>query len=83
MISHAKSKEQISRQQAAERLSDVAYALTVGGRLMLDGDEEVAVPAVDRVVMRRASKSIGDRVEIHLTLSWSMPSPSGDRGDPE
>jgi hypothetical protein len=82
MISHAKSKAQLSRQQAAERLSDVAYALTGGGRLMLDGEEEVVVPAVDRVVMTRTSKSIGDCVEIQLMLSWSTSSASGDRGDP-
>jgi amphi-Trp domain-containing protein len=77
-----KRKEQLSRQQAAERLADIAYALTAGGRLKLDGDQEATVPAVDQVLMRCAGKSNGDRVEIELTLSWSTSSLSGDRGDP-
>ena len=29
-----KEKEQLSRQQAAERLTDIAYALAAGGGLM-------------------------------------------------
>jgi hypothetical protein len=81
-MAHGKQEEQLSRQQAAERLSDLAYALTAGGWLKLDRDEKVAGPAIDQVVMTRASKATGDCVEIDLTLSWSTSSASGDRGDP-
>jgi amphi-Trp domain-containing protein len=70
-MADVKRKEQISRQQAAERLTDVAYALTAGGRLKLDADEEVTVPVADQVILKRESKSNGDWVEIDLVLSWS------------
>ena len=36
-----KEKERLSRQEVAEWLTDIAYALTTGGRLKLDGDAEV------------------------------------------
>lgn len=70
-MADVKRKEQISRQQAAERLTDVAYALTAGGRLKLDADEDVTVPVADQVILKRESKSNGDWVEIDLVLSWS------------
>ena len=70
-MAHIKRKEQISRQQAAERLTDVAYALTAGGRVKLDADEDVTVPVADQVILKRESKSNGDWVEIDLVLSWS------------
>ncbi len=70
-MAHVKREEQISRQQAAERLTDVAYALTAGGRLKLDADEDVTVAVADQVILKRESKSSGDWVEIDLVLSWS------------
>jgi PPOX class probable F420-dependent enzyme len=71
-----KDEQRLSRQQAAERLTDVAYALTAGGRLNLHGDEEVAVSVADQVMLKRESKAKGGHVELALELSWSMPSPS-------
>jgi amphi-Trp domain-containing protein len=59
----------LSRQQAAERLTDIAYALTTGGRLKL-GDEEVSIPAADHVALRYGTKSEVGRVELEIGLSW-------------
>jgi hypothetical protein len=53
----SKEKEQLSRQQAAERLTDIAYALTAGGRLKLDA--EVNVLVADRVMLKREIKVQG------------------------
>ncbi len=63
--------ERLSRQQAAERLTDVAYALMTGGELRLNGDRWFKVPIVDEVVLKRNGKANGDRVELELELSWS------------
>jgi amphi-Trp domain-containing protein len=73
-MSDVERNEKLSRQQAAERLTDIAYALTGGGRLRLDGDEEVSIPVADPVMLKRAGKSVGDRAELELKLSWSIPS---------
>ena len=51
--------ERLSRQQAAERLTDVAYALTIGGE----------------VVLKRNGSADGDRVALELELSWSTAKP--------
>jgi len=37
-------KEHVSRRQAAERLVDLAYALTTGGRLELSGKDAKGKP---------------------------------------
>jgi amphi-Trp domain-containing protein len=60
----------LSRQQAAERLTDIAYALTTGGRLKLGGEEEVSIPAADHVALNYATRSEGGRVELDIVLSW-------------
>lgn len=65
-------EEHLSRQQAAERLVDIAYALTAGATLELrTHGEHVKVPVADEVVLRRASTSDGERVDVHIQLSWS------------
>jgi amphi-Trp domain-containing protein len=64
-----KGEERLSRQQAAERLTDLAYALTMGGPLKLDADHEVAV--AEEVVLKRGGKSTDDRVKLEVELSWS------------
>jgi amphi-Trp domain-containing protein len=71
-----KDQEQLSRQQAAERLTDIAYTLITGGALELDDDEQVSAPVADQVMLRRESKSEGDRVELRLKLSWSTGKPA-------
>ena len=48
-----KDEERLSPRQAAERLTDIAYALTAGGTLNLGGGQTVTVPVVDEVVLKR------------------------------
>lgn len=60
----------LSRQQAAERLTDIAYALTSGGRLKLGDDQEVSIPATDHVSLKCATKAEDGRVELGIELSW-------------
>ena len=67
-----KHEERLSPQEAAERLADLAYALTVGGTLELRaGSERVSVPIAAEVRLKRESASDGDRVEVEVELSWS------------
>ena len=68
-----KGEERLSRQQAAERLIDLAYALTTGGPLRLDGDQ---VTVADEVVLKREGNSKDDRVRLEIELSWSTKSAS-------
>ena len=64
--------EQLSREQAAERLVDVAYALTSGGTLELSANGvRFRVPVADAVLLRRESRQDGDRVQVEVVLSWS------------
>ncbi len=71
------NSERLSRRQAAERLTDIAYPLMTGGQLRLDGDRQVTVPIADKVVLKRNGKADGDRVELELELelSWSTAKP--------
>lgn len=62
--------EGLSRQEAAERLIDVAYALAAGGKLTLDDDQEVDLPIVGQVTLERRSASRGGRSELAIKLSW-------------
>lgn len=64
-------REQLSPRQAAERLTDIAYALTAGGRLKLGGDAEVNVLVADQVMLKRESRSRGGRTELGIELGWS------------
>jgi amphi-Trp domain-containing protein len=62
---------QLSRQQAAELMTDIAYALTTGGRLRLDGDDEIELPAGDRITLTRRSRTKSGRVQLGIELSWA------------
>jgi amphi-Trp domain-containing protein len=73
-------QEQLSRQQAAERLTDIAYSLITGGALELDDEQRVSAPVADQVMLRRESESKGDRVEVSLKLSWSTGKPVPQTG---
>jgi amphi-Trp domain-containing protein len=65
-------EERLSPREAAERLVDIAYALTAGGTLELRaGDEQVNVPIAAEVRLKRKSKPNGDRIEVDVWLSWS------------
>jgi amphi-Trp domain-containing protein len=64
--------ERVSRERAAERLADIAYALAGGDTLELRHEgEQVKVPVADEVLLIHAGASNGDRVEVAIQLSWS------------
>jgi amphi-Trp domain-containing protein len=71
-VNDFKHEQHLTRQQAAERLADIAYALTTGDTLQLraKGEEEVRVPVASEVLLKRETKSNGDRVEVEVGLSW-------------
>ena len=72
-------EERLPRQVAAERLADIAYALTGGETLELRrAGERVSVPVADEVLLIRRSTSKDGRIEVDVWLSWSSP----DRPDP-
>lgn len=77
-------EEHLSRQQAAERLADVAYALTAGMTLELraTGEQRVCVPVNDEVVLRRRMTYVGDRVEVEVQLSWPTWAHGQDHPEP-
>jgi amphi-Trp domain-containing protein len=67
-------EEHLSRHQAAERLVDIAYALTAGASLELRATRahpRVRVPVSDEVVLRRTTTADGDRVGVEVRLTWS------------
>jgi amphi-Trp domain-containing protein len=71
-VTEFKHEERVSRQQAAERLADIAYALTAGGTLELrTSGEQVRVPIANEVLVKRETRSNGDRVDVELVLTWS------------
>lgn len=71
-------RERVSRQRAAERLIDMAYALTAGGpyELRLD-DQRMRVPVADHVLLEWKSSSKDDCFQFELELSWSADVPRG------
>jgi amphi-Trp domain-containing protein len=73
-----KQAERLSRQQAAERLIDIAYALTAGGPLELStADRRIKVPVANELRLERELKSRGDQVALELVLTWSAAHRSG------
>jgi amphi-Trp domain-containing protein len=68
--------DRVSPRQAAERLTDIAYALAAGGPLELTVDRErLRVPVGHELRMRRDLTARGDRVHLELRLSWSTEPP--------
>jgi amphi-Trp domain-containing protein len=81
-----KDEERLSRRQAAERLVDIAYALTAGGPLELNAaGRRITVPIANELRLGRELKSEGDRVKLELVLTWAIPEGSSaakrSRGD--
>ena len=73
-VTEFKQDEWLSRQQAAERLIDIAYALTAGGPLeLIAAGRRITVPVEKELRLERCLRSNGDRVELALELSWSAP----------
>ena len=68
------TQERLSRQQAAERLIDIAYALTAGGplELSLDG-RRIKVPMANELRLEHELKPGEDRVEWEMTVTWLRP----------
>jgi amphi-Trp domain-containing protein len=64
-------EERVSRQQAADRLADIAYALTAGDTLELRAEgERLTVRIVDEVLLKWEGRTCGDRLAIEVELSW-------------
>ena len=64
-------EERVSRQHAAERLADIAYALTAGGTLELRvAGEQLSVRVVDEVLLKWQGEATGDHVMVEFELSW-------------
>jgi amphi-Trp domain-containing protein len=86
-MGHYSDEERLSRREAAERLTDVAYGLTADGpiELRIDG-HSVKLPVGDDLVLKRESTSNQGRTRLELELSWSTelvsnaPSPKPPRG---
>jgi amphi-Trp domain-containing protein len=79
-------EEQLSRREAAERLTDIAYGLASGGPIELRIDRHsVKLPIGDDLVLKRESTSNEGRTRLELELSWSTvlvsnpPSPKPPR----
>ena len=67
-----KQDERLSRQEAAERLIDIAYALTAGGPLeLIAAGRRITVRVEKELRFERRLTSNGDRVELELELSWA------------
>jgi hypothetical protein len=71
-------EERLPREQAAQRLVDIAYALTAGDTLELRHEgTQVSVPVADEAVLLRRSTFTGDdRIAVAVVLSWSAPAVS-------
>jgi amphi-Trp domain-containing protein len=73
-----KEAERLSRQEVAERLIDIAYALTAGGPLELGANgRRITVPVANELRLERELRSRGDRLVLELELTWSAAHRSG------
>jgi hypothetical protein len=67
----------MSTRDAAEGLTDIAYALVAGETLQLTlGHERLSVPLGDELRMQREMTSNGDRIHLQLRLTWCTAPPS-------
>ena len=68
-------QEQVSPQEAAEYLVDIAYGLITGGELELRAQaDRVRLPVGDPLVVTRRSRRTGDDVEVAIELRWTASS---------
>jgi hypothetical protein len=61
-----KEEKRLSRQQTAERLIDIAYALTAGGRLELSAAGRRVIPVANELRLECQLKSKGHQIELEL-----------------
>jgi amphi-Trp domain-containing protein len=86
-MGYYRDEERLSRREAAERLTDIAYGLTSGRpiELRIDG-HSLRLPVGDDLVLKRESTSNEGRTRLQLELSWptalvsNAPSPKPPRG---
>jgi hypothetical protein len=59
-----------TRQEAAELLTDIAYALVVGGPLRFRiRSEQIEVPIAEELLLACKTRSSAGRIELELRLS--------------
>jgi amphi-Trp domain-containing protein len=64
--------QHVSRQEAAERLTDISRALGAGTSIEFTvGSERITIPIGDAVRLKRKLKLEENEVELELELSWS------------
>jgi hypothetical protein len=72
-VTSFKPKVHFSRQEAAELLTDLAYALVVGGPLTFRlASEQIEIPIADELLVACRTRSNGGRTELVLRLSGSI-----------
>jgi amphi-Trp domain-containing protein len=65
-------EERLSRREAAERLTDIAYGLTSDGPIEIRIEHHsLKLPVGDDLVLKRKSMSNEGRTRLELELSWS------------
>ena len=69
--SRHESRERLSRRQAAEQLTDLAYALMTDGPLTFDGNSRLAAPVADEIDLRCTGTTVGDRARLQIELTWA------------
>ena len=69
-------RERMSRRQAAERLTDVAYALVVRSPLALQIDgQRVVVPDAEELIVQWDVGYADGRLQLEMVVRW----PGGER----
>jgi amphi-Trp domain-containing protein len=67
-----KETEHVPRQRAAERLTDIADALSAGGRFEFTvNGEQISIPIADGVRLKRELTLAHGHVDLELKLRWS------------
>jgi hypothetical protein len=79
-VTDFKHSEHISRRQAAERLTDVAYALVVRSpvALQIDG-QRVVVPAHEELLVQWELGYADGRLQLKMEVGWpgtELPAPA-------
>ena len=68
------AQQRLSRQDAAERLIDMAYMLTAGGALELTIEgRRIKVPMGSELRLEHELKTDEDRIELEVTVTWVRP----------
>ena len=72
--------ERLSPERAAERLVDLAYALTARGPVELSmAGKRISLPVAAELVLVSASEANAGHVKLNFELSWSTDVPAKRR----